>query len=297
MTWHCVCGQYVSVENCQGCGLAEFQSRAKARQTKVTTVQSKSLSYRMRSGGGQWTTYTTDLRYKVLQTGYGSQDVEVSIILPIKVHSGDAALTYWTSCGYSGTSFSRTAHAPQKLTVRGATADETLRKRWSKLIDDAWGRAAYVADGKYYRLKFEFSFVDDAAEACKEVACVETIGDAVNDNPTGTIDVVRWGLKDEGPNGPISHEVGHMLGNPDEYNEVEYGTRTIDWGGGYTGVGVMNNPDQTPLPRHYKNVCEELCAKLSITTDGWVLLDPNLSMDHPKQRKFKIGNHIWQGLP
>jgi hypothetical protein len=170
-------------------------------------------------------------------------------------------------------------------------------KRWSKLINDAWGKAAYTQGGKYYRLNFEFSLTEDSAEACKEVAAVKTTGAAATVNPTGTIDVVRWGVDDAGPNGPISHEVGHMLGCPDEYNIVTYAGRSIDWGAGYTKSGVMNNPNEKPLVRHYKNVCEELCLKLSIPTDGYILLDYTLSVDNPNQRKFKLSDHIWKDIP
>ena len=94
--------------------------------------------------GGTSMSVNMPLRYNIRKTGLGKQDAEILITLPIKVHQGPAAKTYWTSLGYSGDSFDRTVHGGAKPGVVGATANSDVLKRWSKTINDAWGNAAVI---------------------------------------------------------------------------------------------------------------------------------------------------------
>ena len=47
----------------------------------------------------------------------------------------------------------------------------------------------------------------------------------------------------------IGHEIGHMLGNLDEYN-----LRDANKTANKKGAGIMNNPAERPKPRHFNTI-------------------------------------------
>jgi hypothetical protein len=187
--------------------------------------------------------------------------------------------------------------------VQGAAADDDVLRKWNTTINNWWGDAEVVhrpppgpgAKDSKYRLRFEFEYTDDASKACAQICCVQTTGAAAAKNRKGTIDAIRWGAADTGPGGGICHEVGHFLGCPDEYFTIEYEGRTHNWGEGYTpGKGVMNNPDEKPLARHYRIVGQELARHCGFNpNEAWIILEIGLSLDHPSQRKHPLAGHIW----
>jgi hypothetical protein len=68
----------------------------------------------------------------------------------------------------------------------------------------------------------------------------------------GAGDLGGWGTSD--PQGTAGHEIGHQLGNADEYGNVD-GT---DYGAGYqSGGGVMNNPNNSALEKNFNNILQE----------------------------------------
>jgi hypothetical protein len=280
-------------------GSAQVASLVAARENRVVAKQTANLVFTMT--GGTDLSVNMPLRYNLRKTGLGRQDAELQVELPILVHQGTAAKQYWEGQGWSGDSFDHTTHGHHPG-VAGATAGSDVKKRWNKAINDFWGNAAVIhkpASGpeRYFRLKFEFSFTDDASKACKEVCCVETTGDAAISNPSGTIDAVRWGANDSGPGGPICHEVGHFLGCPDEYFTITYDGQTKAWGPGYTLNSVMNNPDTPALARHYKKMGQELAHQFGFpNTEAWLILDVTLGLDNPAQKKHKLSGHIWEGV-
>ena len=71
-----------------------------------------------------------------------------------------------------------------------------------------------------------------------------------------TTNMGNWGRNDTTA---VSHEFGHMLGALDEYYTVD-GT---PWGLPFqTGAGIMNNPSEGPLARHYGLVEQAVEAEL-----------------------------------
>lgn len=278
---------------------SQLASLVTARENRMVVKKTASLVFEMT--GPTTMSVNMPLRYNMRKTGLGRQDAEILVTLPIKVHAGGAAKTYWTSLGYSADSFDRTVHGGGQLGVAGAAAGSEVLKRWTNTINDWWGKAAVIhhppsGANSYYRLKFEFSFTDDVSKACKEVCCVQTTGAAHTVNPTGTIDAVRWGANDSGPGGPICHEVGHFLGCPDEYYTIAYEGRTKTWGGGYTLPGVMNNPDSKPLARHYRKMGQELANQFGFDpNEASIILNVGLSLDNPSQLRHKLSGHIWDG--
>ena len=81
-----------------------------------------------------------------------------------------------------------------------------------------------------------------------------------------TIDMAIWGTNDTVD---VTHEFGHMLGNPEEYyttNGTNYAT-TVD--GAYYPArspngSVMNNPANDPEPRHYDLIRQEAGKAMKI---------------------------------
>ena len=282
--------------------LAQIMSAVSARENRAVKKITANLVFIMT--GGTDLNVNMPLRYNLVRTGRGEQDAEILVQLPIKVHQGDDAKAYWISQKYPPADFDVTVHHGKKPGVQGATANQAVLARWTQAINEWWGRAAVIhhpsaGREKYYRLKFEFSFTDDSAKACKEVCCVKTTGEAATVNKNGTIDAVRWGVDDQGPGGPICHEVGHFLGCPDEYFTITYASRTKSWGNGYQpDKGVMNNPNTRPLARHYRKMGQELAHQFGFNPDeASIILETTLSLDNKKQQKHKLSGHIWDGLP
>lgn len=277
---------------------AQAKDKMQARETRVVQKRTSRLAYTMTGGSNM--NIDMPLRYNLRTTGIGRQDWEVLVSLPIKVHQGADAKAFW-STKYSAASFDVTAHGSKRL-VEGAAADASVITRWTRNINDWWGKAAVIHHPRigpesYYRLKFEFLFTDDSSIACAEICAVKTSGEARTTNPKGTIDALRWGVEDTGPGGGICHEVGHFIGCPDEYYTITYNGVTRAWGNGYQNVpniGVMNNPNQRPLARHYRNMGQELARHFSFDpNDAFIILDTTLSLNDPKQRKHKLSGHIW----
>lgn len=234
-------------------------------------------------------TFALPVKYRFWESGRGLQDREITIEIPIYVHGPATGLGFWTGKGWPADDFTKTVHQGKKPGVAAVAITEEVKKKWSAKINAAWGKAAIrwtttttetktllgrsvshqVATERFYNFRFEFRFVDDPADAAAQVVCTQTSGEARGVNPTGTIDAVRWGLEDVDPNtlGPICHEVGHLIGNPDEYYTITFKGQTRVWGDGYQtgdGIGVMNNPDKKPLVRNYQYMAAKIADQLGI---------------------------------
>jgi len=281
--------------------LTSLKQGVSSHQTRVKTnaVVNKSLVYTMTPvGGGSIQNYDMPVKYECYKSGLAKQDLEFTIRIPVKVYSGADAHALWVNKGYSSSSFYKTAWGDEPG-VTGATFSDEVRRKWSAKANKCWGKAGVIwtkpgGEILQYRLRFEFVVVDDAADAAAEVACVTTSGRAAGVNPSGTIDAVRWGVNDIDPDtiGPICHEVGHLIGNPDEYGTIEYEGQTRAWGDGYqTGMGIMNNPDNPPLIRNYKPLALELANGFSIPLAEAELVQ-NLATISSSTR-HRLNAHIW----
>ena len=74
-----------------------------------------------------------------------------------------------------------------------------------------------------------------------------------------------WGVKDKTD---ITHEFGHMLGNPEEYfttNGVDHTNGGKRRGFRDKGGGVMNNPSEDPFTNHYEMIRKHAAKALKLT--------------------------------
>lgn len=76
----------------------------------------------------------------------------------------------------------------------------------------------------------------------------------------GTTGMQGWGVEDVID---ITHEFGHMLGNPEEYfttNNFDYTYGGTAQGWRDPNGGIMNNPANDPLPNNYYLIAEKAAA-------------------------------------
>jgi hypothetical protein len=120
------------------------------------------------------------------------------------------------------------------------TITDAQRTAWENAIEAAWSnrfklccRCCCCRDG--YTIVANIEFVTSGEDQ------VVNVGNT-------TTNMGNWGRNDTTA---VSHEFGHMLGALDEYYTVD-GT---NWGMPFqAGAGIMNNPNEGPLARHYELV-------------------------------------------
>lgn len=287
--------------------LGELSQVVTAKQTSKTTnaTISKVLVFTMVTDAGVTRPFNYPIKYRLWRSDISRQGAEITVQIPIKVYGAVDGPAYWASLGYSADSFSKTVH-PHTATgqpapgVVAANITDEVKKKWSAKINKAWGKVGVVwttaKEVRQFGLKFEFGYVDDIADAAAGVICVRTTGPSLAVNPTGTIDAIRWGLADTDENalGPICHEVGHLIGNPDEYFTITYKGQTRNWGDGYQtgdGFGIMNNPDRPALIRYYKHLAVELALAFGIPLDEAEVVEDLAMISN--SRRHKLSAHIW----
>jgi hypothetical protein len=108
---------------------------------------------------------------------------------------------------------------------------------------------------KQYPIKVEIEVVDSAEHHTITAQDPSTVGHGATAGLGGTTSMTNWGVLD---NIDIAHEVGHMLGNPENYFTVDFRNARKVWGASrQTGKGIMNNPAEAPLAEHFWLVKEK----------------------------------------
>jgi len=165
------------------------------------------------------------------------------------------------------------------VTVRIFTsASEANRTQWAQAIADKWsGRmdlhAMRGAHPGRYQIIVGVQWVDRARDADYTVRPNAPTGPTAGGRMGigGTTSMTNWGT---GDTTDVTHEFGHMLGNPEEYfttNGVDYthgGTRR---GFRDEGVGIMNNPANVPFERHYDTIRQNAAEMLGVPGDACVV--------------------------
>ena len=84
----------------------------------------------------------------------------------------------------------------------------------------------------------------------------------------GTTSMVEWGEKDTVD---VTHEFGHMLGNPEDYfttNGVDHTHGGKRMGFRDKGGGILNNPSEDPLAKHYETIRSEAAKALALPSSS-----------------------------
>jgi RHS repeat-associated protein len=119
---------------------------------------------------------------------------------------------------------------------------EGVRQQWDnkfKLVCEECKCAGYLI-----RVKLVF------VESGQDLTIAVNRGEGQGGVGAGAL--VQWGTSD--PQGTAGHEIGHQLGNADEYGNVN-GT---DYGAGYqSNGGVMNNPENSALEKNFNSILQE----------------------------------------
>ncbi|MDP9076956.1 MAG: DUF4157 domain-containing protein [Bacteroidota bacterium] len=142
-----------------------------------------------------------------------------------------------------------------------STASDALKAGWKGAIESVWGKGQFNlevwqgCEPKVLPIDVDIQWVTDASKAHYTITPNDP-GTSANGvaGVGGTTGMTHWGT---GSPADVPHEYGHMLGNPEEY----FTTNGIDYtyGGTKSGVrdrnaGIMNNPSEGPMPKHYESV-------------------------------------------
>jgi hypothetical protein len=147
-----------------------------------------------------------------------------------------------------------TVTATVKLKVSG-TITAAQKTAWKNAIESKWNnKVRFCCTGcncpKGLSVSVAVQYVDsgeDYTVAAQTPAATEGGRSGLG----GTTSMTGWGVNDTVD---ITHEFGHMLGNPEEY----FTTNGVDYSEGGKkkpfrdpSGGIMNNPANNPLPRNY----------------------------------------------
>lgn len=163
---------------------------------------------------------------------------------------------------------------PGKLTVTVrifTSANETTRKMWADAITDKWsGREALVVTQGTHPGRY--TIIVGVQWVAREQDADYTVTPNAPSGPTeggrkglgGTTSMQTWGTAD---NTDVTHEFGHMLGNPEDYfttNGVDYSHGGKTAGFREKGGGIMNNPAEMPFQRHYETIKKNAAEMLGV---------------------------------
>lgn len=155
-----------------------------------------------------------------------------------------------------------------------STADPAIRRAWENAIERKWSNRLYlrvkvpgVTEGPCkFKIGVNLQWVNDPAKAHYTInpqgAGGTTGGRA---GVGGTSSMTDWGTADRTD---ITHEFGHMLGNPEEYfttNGTDYTAGGTKAGFRDAGGGIMNNPAERVHRRHFNLIRDQVALMLGIS--------------------------------
>jgi hypothetical protein len=144
-----------------------------------------------------------------------------------------------------------------KLKVTG-TINATQKSGWKTAIEAKWSnKVSFCCTGCNCKSGLPVSIVVqyvDSGEDYTIVAQTPGASEGGRAGLGGTTSMTGWGVNDKVD---VTHEFGHMLGNPEEY----FTTNGVDYSEGGKkkpfrdpSGGIMNNPANNPLPRNYEPI-------------------------------------------
>lgn len=155
-----------------------------------------------------------------------------------------------------------------------STAAANVKQGWETAIEDRWGKGQFEIEiwqdcmPKVVPVDVDVQWVTDPTKAHYSITS-NTPGTKLDgrEGNGGTAGMTVWGETDRTD---ITHEYGHMLGNPEEYfttNGTDYTHGGTDQGFRDKGAGIMNNPSESPEPRHYGMVRDAFISMMKLKPD------------------------------
>ena len=152
-----------------------------------------------------------------------------------------------------------------RLKVTGTITD-AQKAAWKTAIENKWNNKVYFCCSgcncpKGVACKIAVQYVD-SGEDYDVAAQTPGADEGGRAGLGGTTSMTGWGVDDTTD---VTHEFGHMLGNPEEY----FTTNGTDYTYGGTKLasrdpsgGIMNNPANDPLPRNYDPIRSQVESQL-----------------------------------
>lgn len=178
-----------------------------------------------------------------------------------------------------------------------SSADKSVFSNWAQATSDKWSKRFGLRVLSKSERRSGFYMID-----------VKLVQVGANDQPhhvvvpqnsdetfagvrgmKGTRSMTEWGTKDAVD---VPHEVGHMLGNLDEYYTINDHVYTAPGenarGGVDVGEGsIMNDPKNNPLAKHYELIRKEAAAAIG-TSDKNVTIEEAGHMAQVSNSPMKI---------
>lgn len=122
---------------------------------------------------------------------------------------------------------------------------------WAKQVYDKWSnRFAIKVGDKSYPIEVKLVQVGKLSDAHYEVEAKDGRSALHSDGRGhfGTSSMTEWGQHDSMD---VAHEVGHMLGNPDEYGKVKIGDGDVRDYTKEPSKNIMGVTSENPIAKHY----------------------------------------------
>ncbi len=152
---------------------------------------------------------------------------------------------------------------------------------WKQAVEAKWsnqvGMDVNPPDGQegppqHYNVRVVCNFVDDAGAADYEVkANSPGANEGGRAGIGGTTSMTGWGTNDTTD---VTHEFGHMLGNPEEYfttNGHDYTNGGTRQGFRDPGAGIMNNPAGPALATNYDSIRQSAARAIGVDESRCVI--------------------------
>ena len=158
------------------------------------------------------------------------------------------------------------------IRIKAAIEPELFQEVWANQVARQWSnRFMLQFEGKNYPIVVQLQQVTHGEHYPITVSSAESALSSGARGHFGTENMMTWGKHDTTN---ISHEVGHMLGNIDEYGVVE-----ADWGERdylkNPSTTIMAVPENNPIAQHYYLIQwaaeQELNKSHSVAKTGTVL--------------------------
>ncbi|HXC54501.1 MAG TPA: DUF4157 domain-containing protein [Rhizomicrobium sp.] len=139
------------------------------------------------------------------------------------------------------------------IKIKAAISAQQFQQVWADQVARQWSeRFAVKYDGETYPIVVKLVQVDNGHHYAIDVVNSDSVYGHGNRAHFGTQNMTKWGAHDVTN---VSHEVGHMLGNPDEYGEIEANGRTVNYLAKPSDT-IMGKPANNPVAEHYDLIRE-----------------------------------------